>query len=139
MLEGIAEQTLEMRVEGKNIVESIEKADFGDKNEYVKPPIIEKIKGSFLDAPQQDGKKKKNPVKTRKQLPPAVAREHKPKVFSIGNVRNIIKLMLYEDFVKPAGEWDFAKFFDIFQLIFIFTCLVSYFVLNFFFHNRKVP
>ena len=107
MLEGIAEQKLELKVEGQSIVESIEKADFEDIIDYVKKPPNEKIKGIFSDAPVKLGKKKKKPAKTRKQSQQAVAYEHQPKVFSIANVRSRLKLMWYQEFVKPSGEWDF--------------------------------
>ena len=107
MLERIPEQTLNSRAEGKDIAESIKRANFRDTDYYGKSSLIVRVMGSFFNTKEKDDKKKTKSVKRRIQSTHAVAREHMPKSFTIGNVRNSLKLMLYEDFVKPSGEWDF--------------------------------
>ena len=108
MLEGVQKETpsgTNLKVESKVIVESIEKADFGDMDNHRK--LLEKAKDYLLRSTEKKEKEEKNPTRSKKMQQKSIDQKLKPKLYSLEVVKNDLKLMMYEELVKPPREWDF--------------------------------
>jgi len=98
ILAGLKVQKLESMVEGKAVMKSIEKLDL---------PMAGKRLNNFLKTTNAYFLASHERKAPSKQEETSNAMKLKPKSHLLGDVRSSLKQILYEEFVKPPGEWDF--------------------------------
>ena len=97
MLEGLVDKPLESIVTGKKIIECIEKIVVKNTDLRINKFFLRKTKSTFLASYEM--KKQSNAGDNTNEL--------KGKSHVLGDVVNSLKHILYENFIKPPGEWDF--------------------------------
>ena len=97
MLEGLVDKPLESIVTGKSIIECIEKIIEMKTDLRINKFFLRKAKSTFLASYEM--KKQSDAGYNTNEL--------KGKSHVLGDVVNSLKHILYENFIKPPGEWDF--------------------------------
>jgi hypothetical protein len=95
----IQSENTDPKVECKAIHKAIQEADYGAMKSKRKKNLIERLKVPFVAS---------NTVTIKDHNRESTEKNKRPnKLYLKEDIRNQLKISLYEDVVKPPGEWDF--------------------------------